>query len=304
VIAGATETTLDVQPYSLGNLSVPLDSLLGLVFSLPQDAEAIDATVRRVRDEPRTSEVVWLTNDDQIKGGFLALTEQSLQLRANQKTETIDRTRVAAIGFEPTQVAYPRPERGFLEVTLTDGSRLGVTGPKLEQGHLVAKTRFGAPLKVPVRTIVRMHARTTAVVYLTERAPARVRYIPYIGTARPFYRDSTVEGRPFRLGAQEFDRGIGTTSRTLLAYRIEKGDRRFQASVGVDDRAGPLGNVIFRVLVDAKEVFASPPMSAGDPPRVVDVDLAGGGILILITEFGERGDVRDIADWVEARVVR
>ena len=30
----------------------------------------------------------------------------------------------------------------------------------------------------------------------------------------------------------------------MLAYRLEPGDRRFQALVGLDDRAGPQGNVV------------------------------------------------------------
>ena len=38
--------------------------------------------------------------------------------------------------------------------------------------------------------------------------------------------------------------------------------------------------------------------------RPVDVDLTGGRYLILATEFGDRGDVRDLADWVEARIIR
>ena len=40
---------------------------------------------------------------------------------------------------------------------------------------------------------------------------------------------------------QTYDRGLGTQSTTFLAYRVEPGDRRFQALVGVDERAGPLG---------------------------------------------------------------
>ena len=42
-------------------------------------------------------------------------------------------------------------------------------------------------------------------------------------------------------------------------------------------------------------------MSIRDTPRPVDVDVAGGNVLILVTEFGDRGGVRDFADWVEAR---
>ena len=70
----------------------------------------------------------------------------------------------------------------------------------------------------------------------------------------------------FQLGGQPYDRGLGTQSRTLLAYRLKPGDRRFQALVGVDDRAGPLGSVVFRVLVDGKSRFTTPPMSARDTP--------------------------------------
>jgi hypothetical protein len=90
----------------------------------------------------------------------------------------------------------------------------------------------------------------------------------------------------------------------LLAYKIEPGDRRFQALVGVDERAGPLGSIVFRALVDGVERFKSPPLADRDPPRSVDFELAGGKLLILITEFGDRGSVRDLADWVEARMIR
>ncbi len=93
-------------------------------------------------------------------------------------------------------------------------------------------------------------------------------------------------------------------STTLAAYRLQPGDRRFQALVGVDERAGPLGSVVFRVLVDGNERFKTPAMTDHDSPRGIDVDVAGGKYLILATEFGDRGDVRDLADWVEARMIR
>ena len=45
-------------------------------------------------------------------------------------------------------------------------------------------------------------------------------------------------------------------------------------------------------------------MSVRDTPRAIDVDVTGARFLILATEFGERGDVQDLADWVEARIIR
>ena len=57
-------------------------------------------------------------------------------------------------------------------------------------------------------------------------------------------------------------------------------------------------------MVDKKVSYVSSPMSPGEPPQAVDVDVSGAQLLILITEFGERGDIQDHADWVEARIIR
>jgi NPCBM/NEW2 domain len=85
---------------------------------------------------------------------------------------------------------------------------------------------------------------------------------------------------------------------------LKPGDKRFQASVGVDERAGPLGSVVFRVFLDGKEKFKTPPMTDHDPPQTIDLDLKGAKNMILDTAFGDRGDVRDLADWIEARIIR
>ena len=179
-----------------------------------------------------------------------------------------------------------------------------MTNPKIEQGEVIASTRFGAPIRLALNDLVHLHTRSDSIVYLAEREVAEAKYVGYVGPTRPFRRNSSVDGHPLRLAGQTYDRGLGTQSRTILAYRLAPGDRRFQALVGLDDRAGPLGSVVFRVLVDARERFISPPISARDTPKAIDIDVEGAKLLILITEFGERGEVRDFADWVEARLLR
>lgn len=304
VIGAATETTLDVQSYALNNLAVPLDSVLGLTLAHSPDADSLAGLVRKLRDEPRDGEVLWLANGDRLTGGFLGLSEKAITFQSGKNSVKLDRTGVLALGFDPKSVNYPEPAGPALDVTFLDGSRLGLVNPRVEQGLLVAATRFAATVRVPLSEVARAHARSKSVVYLAGRTPAADRYVPYIGPPRTFRRDANVEGDSLRLSGKDYDRGLGTQSRTLLAYRLEPGDLRFQATVGLDDRAGPLGSVVFRVLVDGKERFASPPLSARDEPREVDVDLAGAKLLILATEYGDRGGVRDLADWVEARVIR
>jgi hypothetical protein len=303
-IGASNETTLDVQSFSLGHLSVPLDSALGLVLALPTDSDALDDLIAKVRGVPRTSEVVWLANGDKLTGGFLGLGDRTVEFQPGKDPVKLDRTGVVALGFDPALVSYPKPDSGYYEVTLSDGSRLGVSGLRFERGHLLARARFGAAVKVPVAELNRLHARTSSVVYLSERPVLDERYEAYVGPPRHYRKDANVEGHPMRLSGQDFERGIGTESRTLLAYRLEPGDKRFQAQVGLDDRAGPLGSVVFRVFVDKAEKFVSPPLSARDAPRTIDLDVTGTKVLILITEFGPRGGIRDLADWGEARIIR
>jgi hypothetical protein len=216
----------------------------------------------------------------------------------------IDRTGVVAVGFDPAALKYARPQAVFLELTLADGSRLGVTGARIDRGQVSATTRFGQPIRLPVDDLVRLEPKTDAVVYLSDRDPDGSRYVSFLGPTRPFRSDQTVDGHQFRLGGRTYERGLGTQSRTLLAYTLKPGDKRFQALVGLDDRAGPLASVVFRVLTDGATRVATPRMTARDTPQAIDIDVSQSKVLILITEFGDRGDVRDLADWVEARLIR
>jgi hypothetical protein len=248
--------------------------------------------------------VVWLLNGDRLEGSFLEMDDRKIRIQIDQKPVEVERSGAVALAFDPALLNYPRPKGHFLELRLNDGTRLGVSSAKLDEGTVEATTRFGKPVRFALGELARIVARSASVVYLGERTPARAVYASYVGPTRPYRTDRAVDGRTLQLAGRTYDRGIGTQSRTLLAYRIEPGDRRFQALVGLDERAGPLGNVVFRVLIDGAERFRSPPMTHRDAPKPVDVDLGNGKILILDTQFGHRGDVRDLADWVEARIIR
>jgi hypothetical protein len=285
-------------------LKVPLDGILGLILAPPDEREALDLLRDRVRHEPRASEVVWMTNGDRRAGGFLGIDDRTVKLQVEARQVEIDRSGVVALGFDPNLVNYPRPPSPFLEVLLVEGTRLGLTGCQLDRGQLSGTTRFGLRIQLPLAEVDGIFARSEGVEYLSEREVAGVQYVAYVGPTRPYRIDRAVDGRRLELAGRSYERGLGTQSRTLLAYKLKPGDRRFQALVGLDDRAGPLGSVAFRVLVDGKERAATPAMSARDQPKSIDVDIAGGKTLILITEFGDRGGVRDLADWVEARILR
>jgi hypothetical protein len=302
-IGTATENSLEVTSNLFGKLKIPLESLLGVIFNPPSDQSALDTLWNHVQYDSRNSEVVWMANGDRRIGGFLGLDDRSLKLQVDSKPIVIDRTGVNALGFDPNLVSYPLPESPILEVSLAEGTRLGLSGYQLDRDQLSGVTRFGQRIHFPLAEVVCIYVRSHSVEFLSERTAAGVQYVPYVGPPRPYRIDRAVDGRPFVLSGQSYERGLGMQSRTLIAYKLKADDKRFQAMVGLDDRAGPLGSVGFRVLVDGKERFATPALSVREPAQSIDIDLEGAKTLILITEYGDRGDVQDLADWVDARII-
>jgi hypothetical protein len=133
-IASATDTSLEVRSDLLGKLEVPLDSLLGLILSATGQSGTFDARWDQILSEPRKTEVLWLINGDRLDGSFLGMDDRKIKLEIDQKPLEIDRSGVVSMGFDPGLANYPRPEGIFLELSLTDGTRLGVHGRSSKRG--------------------------------------------------------------------------------------------------------------------------------------------------------------------------
>jgi hypothetical protein len=157
-----------------------------------------------------------------------------------------------------------------------------------------------------LKEIASFHVRGPSVRYLSEVAPAGTQYVGYLGRhPERLGRDTTWDGRPLRLRGRHFDRGLGMLPRSLVAYRLEPEDARFQALIGLDDQAGERASVVFRVSNEKREdLYTSPTLTRRDEPIELDLDVSESKVLILVVEFGDAGDVQDWADWVEARVVQ
>ncbi len=306
-IGAADATSLEVAPLWAPDLSVrvPLDRPLGVIFNPPADRKVLSDLTQALRDPKRAGETLWLGNGDRKEGSFLGLDGERLQFDSGAGLVAIDRSTVTALGFDPALAQYPDLQGPYLELLFADGSRLGASACRLDGPRLVFKTRFDAELAVPLSSLVSATVLNGSVSYLADRVPDAAQFVPYLDRHPMLYgHDQTWDGYPLRLGGISYERGLGTLPRTLLAYRLEPTDRRFQALIGQDSRAGELGSLVFRVLVDRKEVYVSPPMSRRDTPIPIDLDVTGGRLLILITEFGERGDVQDSGDWADARMIR
>jgi hypothetical protein len=307
IINTADETSLEVQPGALGDrpTRIALNAMLGVVLSPPSDPKSLAGLLANITGEARDSDVLWLGNGDRLTGDLVGLGSEIVSFRSGAKVLELPRPGVLAIGFDPQSVRYPRPDGLFLELTFTDGSRLGASALSLEQGTLTGSARFGGAIRPSIETISRIYVRGGKVRYLSEIAAAGSQFVGYLGEhPGRIGRNTTWDGFPLRLAHLPFDRGLGMLPRTLVAYKLTGEDHAFQATIGLDDRAGERGSVVFRVMADGKDKYVSPPLTKRDRPEFVNVDLTGVKLLILVVEFAEGGDVQDSADWIDARLVR
>jgi hypothetical protein len=307
IVSSADETSLEVLSPWLGarSVRVPLDRILGIVLAPSIEPDILERQLFQIRGEERDGDTVWLTNGDRRAGRIVRLEAERLVFDQGNGEGPIARDGLTALAFDPALVAYPAPGPVFAEIKLADGSTLGVTTLDVARGRIRGNTLLGVPLDAPVDAVTSVLILSPRVTYLTDREPAAAQYTPYLDRhPSSFGHNTTWDGHPLQLAGRPYNRGLGMLPRTLVAYKIEPGDARFQALVGLDDRSGELASVVFRVLVDRNELFSIPPMTPRDPPLAIDVDIAGGNLLILIAEFAQRGDVHDHADWAQARIIR
>ncbi|MBR4249183.1 MAG: NPCBM/NEW2 domain-containing protein, partial [Verrucomicrobia bacterium] len=76
------------------------------------------------------------------------------------------------------------------------------------------------------------------------------------------------------------------------------GNEKFFAGIEGENGTVDRGEVVFRVLGDGRELYASGIIVQGDAPQEIDLDLKGVEILELIVEPGEKGPSGDHALWI------
>ncbi|WP_169976639.1 NPCBM/NEW2 domain-containing protein [Tautonia rosea] len=300
----ANERTISVRSSIFGALSIPLEVVVGFSIMPDLNPQTEERTLFDLRSADRESDRLYLVNGDERDVTFSALDESGVSYLDANRLQKLPKEMVHAVGLDPGLLQIPEiPGRSF-DLVFTDATRLRLVDLSVREGRMKGRTRFGVEVESPVDRIASIHALSETIVYLSELEAAREVTVAYVGPARPVQKNKTVFGHPITVNGRQFLRGLGTQSRSLVAYRLQPQDQRFQACVALDDLAGPLGNVVFRVLVDGEERYASPPVSSGVDPIAVDVDVSGGQFLILATEFGRGGGVRDYAAWIEARLIR
>jgi hypothetical protein len=303
-VLGADKTDLSLDSPRLGTLKLPLDALAGIVFRLPPSPAELDALLDRMVREQGQADRLILDNGDELTGLIEAFESDKIKIKGNLGPVEIPIRRVVGLVFNAALRQPPAVQAHAAWIGLKDGARVLAAHWQLAGDSLELTTLSGATWKAAAADLVFFMPQSARAVYLSDLRPEEYRFLPYLETRWPYKTDRNVTGGQLRCGGRLYVKGIGVHSAARLSYRLDPLWTRFQAEVGIDDSTGGRGSVGFRVFVDGKQRYASPPIRGGMPPQALSIDLSGAKRLDLVVDYGEAGDVLDHADWLNARLVK
>jgi hypothetical protein len=149
--------------------------------------------------------------------------------------------------------------------------------------------------------------------YLSDSEPLAYRQVPFFALTRSLGRDRNAQGGRLRFAQRVYAKGIGLQGTARAVYELQAGDEQFAAEVGIDAISGEEGSVIFRVFVERQMeegkrawemALQTPIVRGGEPLLPIRLDLHQAQRLALVTDFADRTDVGDLANWFNARILR
>jgi hypothetical protein len=257
---------------------------------------------------------------DRVGGTLLEFSAEGPRLESSFGERTYPWGEVAALFVEALdEDSARRPQstaRGLVEgasvaVDLSDGGRLFGLLRGLGPQGCALETAPDRRVVLPLSSVVEVAVDDGRARYLSELEPSQVEessaFGDELGLAWPHRRDLAVTGTPLRAGGRVWSRGLGVHAPSRIVYTLDGSWQRLRGWVAVDDsvlRLAARGSVIFRVRVDGEVRFESPIQRGGEPPRALDVGLAGARELALEVDMDGDHFAADRADWLGLLLTR
>jgi len=305
---------------SLKEHALPLERVAGVVFSWPTERASSDRLVDLIVGSQERNDVCRLRNGDQLEGTIRGYDARSgLQVETDLGPITLAPSRLDAIVMTSLLRETPEPANSHAVLGFSNGSRLTVDSIEFDAASsqstpsraLVRLPGVGPSWELTDADVCCVAVRNSRIAYLSDLTPTEFVHIPHMSMEWPYQNDRCVLGTRFRAGTVLHLKGVGVHSASRLTYRLGPQDVRFEADVALDDTASVLqdgtlqrGSVEFRVYVDGVERFNSGIVRGGDAPIPVKIELDEASRLDLLVDYGERADVLDRADWLDARIIR
>jgi hypothetical protein len=312
--------TVEGQPAV--RLVLPVDRIVSLVFQERGVAGGTDWTapaqgdrLYHARSGSRRSGGGNSSAMDRVDGFLEEFTIEGILFTSDLGTRAYGWEEVGALFIESLDGVGASAAVGegalLATVDLVDGGRLG--------GTLLSVSGVGCGLDVPgcgalglpAAAIDQILIQDGSLVFLSDIPAAdRGPLSPFgdeLGMTWPPLVDRAVTGGPLLAGGRRWSRGIGVHAPSEVRWTLD-GWSSLRGTVAVDGSArllGVRGSVVFRVLLDGRELWASPVLTADDAPLVLPaLDISAGGELVLHVDPTADGFAGDRGNWLDLLLVR
>lgn len=292
----------------LGEQQLDLDQLTALRFA-PTTTELPKWHAELAQTE-RQQDRLFMAAMETVSAidGFLEeLKNGTVRLEWMKESRKIPLDRLRAVIFATTGTTELKPER--FAVHLWGGSRLSalsiatdaVAGPTNE-GVVSIQTRVGVVIQVPLRDIERIECRSPRVLYLSERKPESATVQSIVALPRRWRADRSVSGLELQVGAERYERGLGTPAGTRLTYRVPIDAESVVAIVALESQTAVVGDCTCVVRVDGREACREK-LHADARSKMLRVDCRNGQLVELVVEPGANFDLAASVNWCDASFV-
>jgi len=287
-------------------LRIPLEFVTIIAPALPTARQRRLELLRELALDPQTKDdLAWLISGDRVAGEFTGLEAGEYLMTTNSGPLPIRRDKLLALRFAAELVTAVKPAERREVISLTDGSRITATQFEFNAERLQLTTFWGDECTLPASAFAEMHVASPRIAWLTEQTPERFEHTPYVGGDWPLTTDRNVRHGPLMVRDRECAFGFGVHSQSEIVYKLTLQDREFQAEIGIDDVAEGAGSAVFIVRVDDRDVWSSGEVTGSTPMiSIPAIPLDKAKRLTLRVEFGELGDVRDVANWCHPVLLR
>ncbi|MCC6574873.1 MAG: NPCBM/NEW2 domain-containing protein [Planctomycetes bacterium] len=197
--------------------------------------------------------------------------------------------------------------------TLRDGTILRGKVKAWGGGEIVVVHPLLKEIKLSERNVMTVTFKNGRYVYLSDMEFGKT------PEERPYYlpadfkpedhlfkvkRDSAQGGSPISIRGKVYAKGLGVHAISKLTFNLRKGYSKLVGIAGVDDSAGDLASVEFKIYGDGKLLYESGVLRRSSSEKAIDISLVNVEELVLEVTAADNADVQDRANWANIKVVR
>jgi hypothetical protein len=286
-----------VETAQCGTLTVPVAAVAEVRFGI--STARLDEGWNALRARESKTDLLVVKKDDVLDhlGGVTGDVGEKIGFLLDGDEVPVARERVYGIFFRRRPLRLPAVT---CRVALSGGDALQGVQTAWDGERFRVKLAVGVEVPLAAGAVSSIDYSAGKVRFLSQIEPRDVKYVPYFDLVYEYRRDRNLDGGPISLAGKTYARGLAIHSRTLLRYRIGGEFSRLQAIVGIDDSVRWIGRHVKVVITgDGKPLFDSE-VSGKDPPRPLDLDVAGVRDIEILVDFGsdggEEGDHLDLAN--------